>query len=182
MGPAELPAMTEHEFIWEAPPRKPDPARENMIRGLTELAKSLDPSDTPFTELLPMGKGPPPTPDFCFKEKKESIEPYMTLYEMTLDIISHVEPESSDYDDEWYETVESPGLTKLRKLAYTLGLNAYKEVENPAYDEDQCRAWKEENLKSWTKVEWGQGTVVPVDESVIITPDGPRVIDEGVEV
>jgi hypothetical protein len=177
MGPAELPSVNWHNFIWDAPENPPS----HTVLKLTEWAKHFAYADTPFTETLPMGKGPPPTPDFCFKEKKESIEPYMTLYEMTLDIISYVEPLAPDYDDTWYETVESPGLTKLRKLAYTLGLNAYKEVENPAYDEDQCRAWKEENLKSWTKVEWGQGTVVPVDESMIITPDGPRVIDEGVE-
>jgi hypothetical protein len=172
--------LTEHEFIWEEPPRELTPEEEERNRRLRNLVDALKPNDTPFTQMLGRGKGPPPTPEFCKREKKESIEPYMTLYEMALDILTDVDPEEPSYED-WYTIEESPGLTKLRKLVYVLGLNAYKEVPNPGYDENQCRTWKEENMKTWNKVEWGMGSLVPVEDSMIITPDGPRVIDEGRE-
>lgn len=149
---------------------------------MVDFANVMDPNEKPLTETLPVRPWPP-APDFCLREKKVSVEPFMTYYQEMVAIIEDVSPDipDDDYYDEWVTYTESQGLTKLRRLAHQVGQLAYKEVPNPEYNEAECLSWKENMVRSYNKMGWGTSNLNPIDESVIITPDGPRVIDEGVE-
>lgn len=153
------------------------------VRAVMDFAKTLDPDETPFTTTLGPGRSPWSPPDYCIMEKKEAVEPFMDWYTQANDIIEEVNPRDEyDEDEYWREIKMSPALIKLMQLAKKIGQFAYKEVPNPNYDEAACLKWKEENVKTWSKIEWGTSNLLPpLEEATIITPAGPRTLDEGKE-
>ncbi len=119
---------------------------------MVDFHRWLDAEETPFTTLLTKGRGWT-VPDFCAKTKKEAVEPYMTWYGELIETLVDVAPDQDEED--WGDWQPSVHHIRLSKLANEIGQYVYKEVDNPAYDEDACLSWKKENMMSWTKVEWG---------------------------
>lgn len=134
----------------------------------------MEPSETPFTAMLPKL---PATPDFCFATRKTPVEPYHSIYQDLWEVIDMVLPDIEG-DNEWGGWKPSPATVRLQDITLAIGRKSYAEVENPGYDAEKCLAWKEENMKHFTKVKWGLAPMTHIEDTVIITPDGPRVIDQ----
>lgn len=151
--------------------------RSGLVRQLVDFVETLEPDNTPFTEELPMPRMKY-VPEYCAITKKEPVEPYHAIYQKLWDIMEMITPVIEE--DEWGDWQPSDAARMLQRITFEVGRESYKEVDNPEYDEARCLAWKEENMKSWTTFEWGTGFQTP-EHSVVVTPDGPRDIDEGVE-
>ncbi len=84
---------------------------------------------------------------------RKAVEPAAIAYEALQDLLSDLEPD--DDEDDW--VTPNQNLSRLQQITHELGKGAYVYVENPDYDEEECRLWHEENPSRFNqqKVEWG---------------------------